>query len=525
MEQIKEQVNNALQERARQQHQFQWAEFVNGYGLNILFPAKVVSKDKEKKIKTDKDLINARLLENGILFEDLQTLPQMQMGVANVVDNLQRTGCFQSVQLEVDTTSEEDNNVEHPHQLNVILDEKNWYSLYVGGGFKHEGFEESLNNGTKLPKAQFEVSATFPNLTGHLDSSVFRYTVDQTSTSSLLISHERPLYSWFGTSTDSSSSPIGDFILALPKGSQYSLGMRAVLDTIDYEWTRSYKEFNRSLSCRLDNTGQVQRPEMAPGHYWGLDWSLALRDIIPRKHSTLPYSADASPEIVALSGTSLNHTLTYEVRTNGAYCDDRFQPTAGLDYYGKIELAGPPGDLGYAKAQGGASIHIPIIANGLLSLHGSCSGGYLKPISYNGACQPPTVADRFYVGGPMQIRGFLPAGVGPRTKSGGSTSPGGDALGGNMYYTASLMASTAPPGILGEYGVRLFSFFNAGTLVGTTDGIPLQAIVNSTRTSVGGGIAAATPMGRMEMTYAWPIRYGPRDARRNLQFGFGFNFG
>ena len=94
-----------------------------------------------------------------------------------------------------------------------------------------------------------------------------------------------------------------------------------------------------------------------------------------------------------------------------------------------------------------------------------------------------------------------------------------------MYYTASLMASTAPPGILGEYGVRLFSFFNAGTLVGTTDGIPLQAIVNSTRSSVGGGIAAATPMGRMEVTYAWPIRYGPRDARRNLQFGFGFNFG
>jgi outer membrane protein assembly factor BamA len=517
MNNVQEQVNAALKERARQQHQVQWADFVNKYALNILFPAKVVSKDKNKKIKTDKDLINARLLENGILFEDLQALPQIQMGVAQVVDNLQRTGCFNSVQLQVGCNESDD---KHPHRLEVVLNEKNWYSIYIGGGFKHEGFEESLNNGTKLPKAQFEVSSTFPNLTGHLDSSVLRYTVDQTSTASFLMSHERPLYSWFRD-----ENGIGEYILSLPKGSQYSLGMRAVLDTIDYEWTRSYKEYLRYLSCRLDNTGQVTRPEMTPGSYWGVDWSLALRDIIPRKHSTLPYSADASPEIVALSETSLNHSLTWEVRSNGEFCDDRFQPTQGLDWYSKVEVAGPPGDVGYAKAQGGAAIHLPVLANGLLALHGTCSGGYLKPLSFHGACRSPGIADRFFVGGPMQLRGFLPAGIGPRTKSGGSTSPGGDSLGGTMYYAASLAASVSPPGILRDYGIRLFCFANAGTLVGTTEGIPLQAIVNSSRTSVGGGVAAATPMGRMEATYAWPIRYGPRDARRNLQFGFGFNFG
>jgi outer membrane protein assembly factor BamA len=520
MDNVQEQVDSALQERARQRHELQWAEFVNKYALSVLFPAKVLPKDKSRKVKTDKDLINARLLENGLLFEDLQTLPQIQMGVAQVVDNLQRTGCFQSVQLQLATNENTESSDEYPHQLEVILDEKNWYSLYIGGGFKHEGFEESLNNGTKLPKAQFEVSATFPNLTGYLDSTLLRYTVDQTSTSSLLLSHERPLYSWFGD-----TNAIGAYLLALPKGSQYSLGMRAVLDTVDYEWTRSYKEYMRYVSCRLDNNGQVQRPDMVPGYYWGLDWSLSLRDIIPRKHSTLPYSADASPEIVALSGTSLKHSLTWEARTNGTFCDDRVQPTAGLDWYSKMELAGPPGDVGYAKAQGGAAVHLPLIKNGILALHGTCSGGYLKPISYSGACRPATIGDRFFVGGPMQLRGFLPAGIGPRTKSGGSTSPGGDSLGGTMYYTASVAASISPPGILRDYGVRLFGFANAGTLVGTTDGIPLQAIVNSTRTSVGGGVTASTPMGRMEATYAWPIRHGPRDARRNLQFGFGFNFG
>ena len=139
----------------------------------------------------------------------------------------------------------------------------------------------------------------------------------------------------------------------------------------------------------------------------------------------------------------------------------------------------------------------------------------------------------------MQLRGFLPAGIGPRSKTGGSTSPGGDAMGGNLYYTASLMASLLPPSqILAEYGVRLFAFANAGTLVGLSPlnnrqyrsvqeqhPITWKQVAQSTRTSVGVGISGGTPMGRLEVTYAYPLRYGPRDARRNFQFGFGLSFG
>jgi outer membrane protein assembly factor BamA len=117
------------------------------------------------------------------------------------------------------------------------------------------------------------------------------------------------------------------------------------------------------------------------------------------------------------------------------------------------------------------ALHLPL--GKWLTLHGTCAGGILKPISYNGLCKPPTISDRFFVGGPMQLRGFLPAGIGPRTNASG-VSPGGDALGGSLYYTASLAASVAPGGMLAEYGV-LFSFANAGTLVGTNEGVPIQA--------------------------------------------------
>mmetsp|Transcript_14613 Transcript_14613/g.40611 ORF Transcript_14613/g.40611 Transcript_14613/m.40611 type:complete len:586 (-) Transcript_14613:319-2076(-) len=578
-------IDAAMQEKARQQQQNQFMAFVQRYGINVIFPARVVPKrkdddsgsNKSDTIKTEKDLINARLLENGILFEDLQSLPELQQGVAKTVDNLMRTQAFNSVQIELDTNQDGNGNVSdneeqneqqsaggssHPHTLNVILDEKNWYSLYIGGGVKHEGMEEAMNSTTKLPKAQFESSLTLSNLTGYLDRSFLQYTVDQAANARVQLSHERPLYSWFPENSVGAHS-----ILALGKGSQYALGLRALVDTVDFESSRSYQEYQRTIGWRLDNTGNVGRPDMAPvtevgAMYWGLDWSLGLRDIVPRKHAEIPYAADASKEIVMQSGPSLLHSLKWEARTNGSSVDDRYQPTVGVDVHASTELAGPPGDVGFVKAQGGIALHVPLDGDvdefgnfipsknpsllNRISFHATACGGLLKPLSFGGLCNPPTISDRFFVGGPMQLRGFLPAGIGPRSAKGGSTSPGGDAMGGSLYYRTSVSASMAPPrgSLLETYGVRFFGFWNAGTLVGVSSltcsdyhhyppapgqeqaKIPTwREIAQSTRSAVGVGVSGGTPLGRMEITYAYPLRYGPRDARRNLQFGFGFSFG
>ena len=622
-----ERQHELLRQKQQHEQQIQWANFINSYPLNLLFPAKVsgakksAGKNESKPVKTNEDLINARLLENGILFEDLQNFTQLQPGIARFVDNLNRTGCFNSVKIELDVSpptapTEENGDTETPndatatsaeqndantatHQLNVILDEKKWYSLYIGGGFKQEGMEQAANNlingnsntggGTgfglgdgilgRLPKAQFETSTTLLNLTGKLDTSTFRYTVDQTSTSSIALSHERPLYTWFNHSTNADAENgdggLGNIILALPRGSQYSLGIKGMIDTIDYEYTRSYKEYQRFVGFHLDNIGGLTlsnnagdvapTPDIANNDhwcYWGVDWTLALRDVVPRRHSKLPYACDSSPEIVALSGPSLIHSLTYQLRTNGSFTDNRYQPTSGYDYHTKLQLAGPPGDVGFIKAQGGCSIHLPLLSetpsdnpvvanNGgneetmqsdtinWLALHGNFNAGMLQPFSFSGICRPPTISDRFFVGGPLQLRGFLPAGIGPRAKTGGSTSPGGDALGGTLYYTVTAAASMAVPAPLVDYGaMRLFCFCNAGTVVGggiggtnlwknggQLQGIPLAAIANSSRVSTGIGLSMGTQMGRLEATYAWPLRYGPRDARSNFQFGIGFNFG
>jgi hypothetical protein len=123
------------------------------------------------------------------------------------------------------------------------------------------------------------------NIGGHLDKTSLSYTVDQTAEASLTLSHERPLYSIFAE-----NSTFYHTLLAMEKGSQFLFSTRAALDTVDHEWTRSYKEYQRLLSIRV-TSGPAGMPEMAEGGYAGLDWSLVFRDVIPRRHTELPIIA------------------------------------------------------------------------------------------------------------------------------------------------------------------------------------------------------------------------------------------
>jgi outer membrane protein assembly factor BamA len=49
-------------------------------------------------------------------------------------------------------------------------------------------------------------------------------------------------------------------------------------------------------------------------------------------------------------------------------------------------------------------------------------------------------------------------------------------------------------------------------------------VLRSTRASAGVGVSTSAlgPV-RLELTYAVPLRYGPRDVRRAFQFGMGLN--
>jgi Omp85 superfamily domain len=516
-----------------QEAQEKWKRHFFHRYVNLKFPANIASNDKDKPLRTNKDLVQWRLLEAGVPFNDPVELWKSTATLNKFVAVMQKSGCFEHVNVELDpiegveqTNNTNNNTNERPptEQLNVTLQEKNWYRLYVGGGIRNDMQAEIGQMGMDLlAKTQFETSAGFRNLTGNLDITNLQYTVDATAQSRWAFEHRRPLDGLF---IPLGINPLSDIM----DTGEYSLGFHAALDTLDFEWTRSYRERQRKVSLRLSNHGEVHYPEMANDVYTGLEWSWLFRDILPRRHPTLPYALDASPEIAAQSGPSEKNSITWEYRTNGSLCDNKFNPTQGIDYYSKVEIAGPPGDVGFVKVQGGGAVHVPISPseNFDCSIHGTFHTGLLQSLAFGGACRPPTVSDRFFVDKAFQLRGFCPSGIGPRAKASntaGSASPQGDSLGGEFFYTATLAASTTTES-LAKYGIRLMAFGNVGTLAGSLAAIPSWTMIaKSSRAAVGLGISGSLPLGRVEATYSWPIRFGPRDMKKSFQAGVGFSFG
>ena len=332
-------------------------EHVQSYPLNLAFPANVLSPEtaaatttststsdaaaddtanpsggggdnatssnsknnKADAPRTTEDFVNHRLLESGVLFDDLQSLGEASAAVARFVDNMNRTGCYDAVQVaigrpappaaaaaadeEVEVEADAKSQVERRH-LDVVLTEKRWYKLYVGGGIKHEGIVGGSSSGSsieQLPRVQMETSAGLLNFTGCADVTSAEYTVDQTGATTLGLSHDRPLFSCFQP-----YSALSNLILTHPllNGSNTALRLTERMDTVDWECARSSRDRTRSVGVKVCNMGHVAVPESSRDAYVGLEWSAAFRDVMPRRHATLPFACDASPEIVAQAGPS-----------------------------------------------------------------------------------------------------------------------------------------------------------------------------------------------------------------------------
>jgi outer membrane protein insertion porin family len=119
--------------------------------------------------------------------------------------------------------------------------------------------------------------------------------------------------------------------------------------------------------------------------------------------------------------------------------------------------------------------------------------------------------DHFQMG-PNLVRGFAPAGIGPRDLTPGTTN---DALGGTMYWGATLEAQTPLYFLPKEIGIKLAAFADAGSLwnyQGPTTwdvtGEHLQVGLGDpgmVRSSVGIGLLWDSPLGPLRFDLAYPL--------------------
>ena len=143
-------------------------------------------------------------------------------------------------------------------------------------------------------------------------------------------------------------------------------------------------------------------------------------------------------------------------------------------------------------------------------------GGY---ITGWGGQQVPMLNNFF--GGPTMVRGFAPAGFGPRDLTAGSTM---DNVGGSAYWATTAELQSAIPGIPQEYGLRGSAFVDAGSVFGyrgaTSFAGQTAQIANNNvvRSSVGVGLTWASPFGALTVNYAVPLSKASYDVVQPLSF-------
>ena len=184
--------------------------------------------------------------------------------------------------------------------------------------------------------------------------------------------------------------------------------------------------------------------------------------------------------------SSVGYTYTFDSRRNGLNLD------SGYIFEFSQDFAGLGGDSTYvkttAKIEGQRQFR-----NSDITLRGSLEGGYL---AFSDGVN--RAVDRFFLDSSI-IRGFEPAGIGPR-----DAADTDDALGGNLYVAARLEAQF-PLGLPEELGIRGALFYDIGNLWDLSDANPGNAAVlgegGSFRQVIGFGLLWDTAIGPLRFNF------------------------
>jgi outer membrane protein insertion porin family len=151
-------------------------------------------------------------------------------------------------------------------------------------------------------------------------------------------------------------------------------------------------------------------------------------------------------------------------------------------------------------------------------------------VGFDGAIR---MLDEFQAG-PSLVRGFQPAGFGPRDISQIVYGYGGtqDALGGSLYWAASLEFQTPMPLMPKDFGMKLALFADAGllwdyqgpTYWNVTGESLLLNESQTVRSSVGAGLIWDSPFGPLRFDLAYALTKGPYDRTQLFRFGGGTRF-
>jgi outer membrane protein insertion porin family len=225
--------------------------------------------------------------------------------------------------------------------------------------------------------------------------------------------------------------------------------------------------------------------------------------------------------------SSPGYSIAYNTLDNGK------NPTNGLIAQFKQDVAGAGGDVRFVKSTLDVRLYNEIFPDVVALVRGQA--GYATGWGGEGL----RMLDHFQAG-PNLVRGFAPAGFGPRDVTQSVQLCGqpmlecgtNDALGGSLYWAGSVEFQVPMFFAPKDFGMKLAFFSDVGWLgdyVGPTSWAQtgetlVQSPANNIRSSVGVGLIWDSPFGPLRFDLAYPITKEPWDFKQIFQFGGGTRF-
>jgi len=298
------------------------------------------------------------------------------------------------------------------------------------------------------------------------------------------------------------------------------------------------------LPSFLDNCNNIN-PNSANGTYPTAPYQSTTTDPATGLPFTTNCWADGEASVAVKQALNQGAILTSLVGYTLSYnnLDNNRSPTSGVMAELRQDFAGLGGNVNFIRTAGDAWAYNEVLPDVVGSLH--LQGGVMTGKNLG-------VLQNFQMG-PNLVRGFAPAGIGPRDMTQYPwTGIYGDALGGTMYWGASLEVQTPLYFLPKDTGIKVAAFADAGSLwnyQGPTANPSTGEVVSGNicptwqaglspaalaacpvdngmhvRSSVGIGILWDSPFGPLRFDYSFPLTKEPYDRVQQFRFGGGTKF-
>ncbi|XP_015510804.2 sorting and assembly machinery component 50 homolog B isoform X1 [Neodiprion lecontei] len=418
-------------------------------------------------VRTKDDIVKAQVTEM-FKAKDFQDVIVRAHKVRGKLDAL---GCFGNIGVYIDTSKGSDATPEGVEVTFTVSEMKR-----IMGG---------INTMVGNNEGSIIIGARAPNIFGRGERLQMEYSYGNKSSTNVSVSAVKPF--------------VDSWLHKVLTASVFST-------TNDLPWS-GYKQcdtgFLLDLALNRGGTGTLKHNLQYEGTY---------RNISASKQVTF--------RVREQSGPSLKSALRYIGCIDKR--DSLIFPTTGSLIQFTTEVAGLGGNIGFIKnefvMQSNWSPHE------FATFQLGFQSGLLQGISND---MQISICDNFFLGGPLNLRGFDMRGCGPRCE--------GNSIGGDVYWALALHLYTPLPFRPGRNSFgdlfRLHGFINGGNLTNCSFKFDrdltenLKIFTNNVRCTTGAGIAMKLGnVARVELNLIMPLLFVRSDVLQQFQLGIGLQY-